>query len=143
MDSLLNFTTNNVNGLATSRIKRLEIFLHLQSIIKNKGFIFLQETHSTDKLAKEFKEDFGKNNELFLCNGSSNSCGVAIGICGNFDYLVKKEIADAGGRFLILHITIGNSDYVLINIYNENNQKDQLNLLNLIDSHIDSLSWSL
>ena len=58
MDSL-GFTTNNVKGLATSRIKRIKVFLHLQSLIKNTGFIFMQETHSSDALAQEFKEDFG------------------------------------------------------------------------------------
>ena len=65
MDSSLGFTTNNVKGLATSRIKIIKVFLHLQSLIKNLGFIFMQETHSSDALAEEFKEDFGKKNNLF------------------------------------------------------------------------------
>ena len=61
----LNFVTNNVNGLSTSRIKRLKVFLHLQSQIKKNGFIFLQEIHSKPETAKEFREDFGKNDDIF------------------------------------------------------------------------------
>ena len=140
MNSLFNVTTNNVKGLATSRTKRLKIFLHLQSIIKHLGFVFLQETHSSDSNTNKFKRDFGKDNELFLCHGASNARGVAIGICGDLGHTVKTEIKDPGGRFIILHITIGGIDYVLANIYNENKQKDQLKLLDKVDTHIDSLA---
>ncbi len=66
MDSSLGFTTNNCKGLATSSIKRIKGFLHLQTIINNLGFVFMQETHSSEALAKEFKEDFGEKNKLFM-----------------------------------------------------------------------------
>ena len=39
----LNFVTNNVNGLSTSRIKRLKIFLHLQSKIKKMVSFFYRK----------------------------------------------------------------------------------------------------
>ena len=142
MASQINFVTNNVNGLSTSKTKRTKIFLHLKNIIKNKGFIFLQETHTTKNSVKNFKEDFGKNNDLFFSHGTSNSCGVAIGICGNFEYSVKDQISDKNGRFLIISLVIGKSDYILINLYNENNQKDQLKLLQDLDAKLDSLNIS-
>ena len=135
----LNFVTNNVNGLSTSRIKRLKVFLHLQSQIKKNGFIFLQETHSKPETAKEFREDFGKNNDIFFSHGASNSCGVAIGICGNFDYKVEKELSDPNGRYLLMKINIGNSKFALINIYNENNEIDQVRLLQQVDEQIEQL----
>lgn len=143
MDSEINFVTNNVNGLSTSRTKRIKHFLHLKNIIKNKGFIFLQETHSTITSAKAFKEDFGKDNEIFFSHGTSNSCGVAIGICGKFEYLIKNKITDERGRFLIISLAIGKSDYVLINLYNENNQKDQLKLLQELDTKLNSLNITI
>ena len=142
MASQINFVTNNVNGLSTSKTKRIKIFLHLKNIIKNKGFIFLQETHTTKNSVKNFKEDFGKNNDLFFSHGTSNSCGVAIGICGNFEYSVKDQISDKNGRFLIIYLVIGKSDYILINLYNENNQKDQLKLLQDLDAKLDSINIS-
>ena len=135
----LNFVTNNVNGLSTSRIKRLKIFLHLQSKIKKNGFIFLQETHSKPETVREFREDFGKNNDIFFSHGTSNSCGVAIGICGNFDYKVEKEISDENGRFLLMKISIGENKFALINIYNENNERDQVRLLQQVDTQIEQL----
>ena len=58
-------------------------------MIKNKGFIFLQETHSSDENMKAFKEDFGKNDDLIFCHGASNARGVAIGICGALDYQIN------------------------------------------------------
>ncbi len=143
MDSSLGYTTNNVKGLATSRIKRIKVFLHLQSIINNLGFVFMQETHSSDASAEEFKEDFGEKNKLYLCHGASNARGVAIGICGEFDYSVKKEIADPNGRYLLLHITLGKDDYILTNIYNENDEKDQLKLLDEVDAQIESFGLCL
>ena len=142
MASEINFVTNNVNGLSTSKTKRIKVFLHLKNIIKNKGFIFIQETHSTKNSAKAFREDFGKENELFFSHGTSNSCGVAIGICGNFEYAVKNQIVDQKGRFLILSLAIGKNEYILINFYNENNQKDQLILLQELEAKLDSLDIS-
>ena len=139
MSSLFNFTTNNVKGLSSSRTKRIKVFLHLQSIIKHLGFVFLQETHSSASNEKKYKTDFGKNNELFLCHGAQNARGVGIGICGDIGHTLKREIKDPGGRYIILHLTIGDVDYILANIYNENIEKDQLNLLGKVDEQIDSL----
>ena len=56
----LNFVTNNVNGLSTSRIKRLKVFPHLQSKIKKNGLIFLQETHSKPEIAKNLERILAK-----------------------------------------------------------------------------------
>ena len=64
---------------------------------------------------------------------------MAIGICGNFKYEVIKEIADTNGRYLLLLVTIGGSEYALINIYNENIEKDQLILLQQIGAQIEQL----
>ena len=111
-------------------------------MVKNRGFVFLQETHSSEESAKEFKEDFGKDDELILCHGASNARGVAIGICGNLDYKIIKQINDDDGRFLILKLTLGSREYVLVNLYNDNIERDQLKTLDTIDTHLTSLSIS-
>ena len=64
---------------------------------------------------------------------------MAIGICGNFDYNVKKEISDPNGRYLLMKITIGTSDFALINIYNENNEAAQVRLLQHVDTQFEQL----
>ena len=138
MDNL-KYVSNNVNGLSTSDTDRIKIFLYLQNTIKNNGIIFLQETHSTTESAQKFKKDFGKDNELFFSHGLSNSCGVAIGFCGKYERKIIKEIADLKGRYLLLLVTIGDSEYALINIYNENIEKDQLKFLLEVGEKIEQL----
>ena len=64
--------------------------------------------------------------------------------CGNrylwlFDYKVEKEISDPNGRYFLMKINIGNSKFVLINIYNENNERDQVRLLQQLDEQIEQL----
>ena len=79
--------------------------------------MFLQETHSTKDSVKKFRKDFGKDNELYFSHGASNSCGVAIGFCGKYERNIVKEIADPNGRYLLMQVKIGDSEYALINIY--------------------------
>ena len=95
----IKFISNNCNGLSTSSINRLKIFLYLQYTIKNMGIIFLQETHSSTESEREFKKDFGKDNALYFAHGRTNSCGVAIGFCGNYEYNVTNEISDPDGTY--------------------------------------------
>jgi hypothetical protein len=139
----IGYATNNTRGLSTSQQKRLKIFKHLKGMIKHRGFIFLQETHSCEESARAYKEDFGKNDELILCHGASNARGVAIGICGTLDYNIKQQINDDQGRYLILHLTLGSRDYVLVNFYNENVERDQLKLLEKVDNHLTTLQITL
>ena len=67
-------------------------------------------------------------------HGTSNSCGVLI-------LGVKNKRSDGAGCILILDITIDDTDYPLINIYNvetylniETDQIKVLNNLHLLDS---------
>ena len=131
-----NFVSNNVKGLGSEK-KRLKIFKRLKDLIEQKGIIFFQETHSYIESEMKWKEDFGKDNDLFFCNGTSNSRGVAIGIVGNIDYTIKKLFSDNNGRLLIMNISVDGNEYILINIYNENIEKDQVNLLNCLENQLD------
>ena len=137
MDNL-KFITNNCNGLATSEVKRLKMFLYLQNTIKN-GVLFLQETHSNIASENKFRKDFGKNNELYFSHGTSASCGVAIGFCGSYERQVKKEISDPNGRYLMMQVKVGDADYALINIYNPNTENEQVRLLAEIGEKMEQL----
>ena len=141
MDNL-KFITNNCNGLATSDVKRLKMFLYLQNTVKN-GVVFLQETHSNSASENKFRNDFGKNNELYFSHGTSASCGVAIGFCGSYERQVKKEIIDPNGRYLMMHVKVGDSDYALINIYNPNTENEQVRLLAEIGEKMEQLERGL
>ena len=71
----LNFLSNNVNGLNSSK-KRIKMFEYLKKIANN-GTLFLQETHSSNDTVINWRDDF--KGELFFSNGTTNSCGVIIG----------------------------------------------------------------
>ena len=61
---------------------------------------------------------------------------VLIAIYGNLNICVKNKMHDNDGRVLILDATINGSDYLLINFYNANTEREQLttikNLNNLL-----------
>jgi exonuclease III len=66
--------TFNCNGLG-NKGKRQKVFTYLRDKLKN-GFVFLQETHSTEKFEKEWKTQWGGN--TYISHDTSNSTGCAI-----------------------------------------------------------------
>ena len=136
MTCLFNFITNNVKGLRDKKA-RLKIFSRLKDQISHRGIILMQETHSCPLSQKTWEEEFGNENKLLFSHGKSNARGVAIGICGNLDYDIIKTESDNEGRFLIVEIKIGNEVFILINLYNENNECDQLKLLSLFEKSME------
>ena len=74
----------------------------------------LQETHSTEKIENQWKNEWGA--ELIFCHGSSNSRGVAILIKNGVDCTIHKNVLDPLGRYTILKAKIKDKMYVLINV---------------------------
>ena len=50
-------------------------------------------------------------------------------IHGNVNVVVKNQFNDDNGRILILEVTINDTEYLLINIYNGNTEQEQLKTL--------------
>ena len=118
--SNLNFLSNNVKGLQSTK-KRLKLFNFLKNKIGPKVILFLKETYfsvETEKWIDDFKD------KIYYSHGKTNSCGVLIGIYGNLNICVKNNVHDNGGRVLILEATINGSDYLLINFYNANTERE-------------------
>ena len=71
-------------------------------------------------------------------------CGVLNAFYGNINVLMQKHLNDQNGRMFILEVTIEESEYVLVNIYNANTEHDQLktieNLTNLGETLITSIT---
>ena len=59
----LNFLSNNVNGLNSSK-KRIKMFEYFREKIANNGILFLQETHSSHDTGINWHDDF--KGELFF-----------------------------------------------------------------------------
>ena len=84
------FISNNVKGICSSE-KRLKTFEYLKKNIHLNGFAFLQETHSLTQDEKKWEDDY--KDSLFFSQGSSYSCGVAIGFCGLKSlHIIHKKI---------------------------------------------------
>ena len=60
----------------------------------------------------------------------SDPRGVAILFKNGIDCTINHKIADPEGRYIILNACIQDKDYVLINVYAPNKDKDQVNFFN-------------
>ena len=67
---------------------------------------------------------------MISSHGSSNSQGVAILFKNGIDCSINHKILEPVGRYIILKACIQYKDYVLINAYAPNKDKDQLNFFN-------------
>ena len=112
----------------------MKLFNFLKNKIGPKGILFLQETHSSVETEKKWIDDF--KDKIYYSHGKTNSCGVLIAIYGNLNICVKNKVHENDGRVLIFDATINGSDYLLINFYNANTEREQLatikNLNNLL-----------
>ena len=79
-------------------------------------------------MRKNWKDEFG--GDLHFSHGSSNSCGVLIAFYGNQDITVERKLSKKKGLLLVLDTRIDSSDFLLINIYNANTEKEQVSVLN-------------
>ena len=122
----LSFITNNVKWIQPLK-KRLKLIQYFKSKIRACGLLFLKESHSNSKVEQKWKEDF--HGKVFFSHGKINSRGVLIAYFGTEKVTVKKQQTDHSGRILILDVFINESEYILINFYNANTEKEQIEVM--------------
>ena len=120
-DNKLCFISNKVKGIQAND-KRIKLFEYLRKYVIPNGFVFLQETHSTENDEKQWEDEF--KGQLFFSHGKSNSCGVAIGFYGAKKLELLNKCSDNAGRILLLDVKIDDTVFVLVNIYNANTEND-------------------
>ena len=76
-------------------------------------------------------------------NGLSNSCGVLIAYFGTGTFIVKKQQTDKEGRILILDVSINDSEYILINLYNAITENEQIDVLSSLFDLLEEFDISL
>ena len=131
--AFFNAITYNCNGLGNKK-KRQKVFTYLKDKLKN-GFVFLQETHSTENFEKERKSQWG--GEIYFSHGTSNSTGCAIAFSNQFSFNIVSQVKDNNGRVLILKVNINGEIFLLINLYNANSEVDQISVLDLLASKLE------
>ena len=119
----------NCNGIGEKN-KGQKIFTYINDKIKH-GFCFLQETRSTS--TDENKCQW--NGNIYFPHDSSNSTGCAILFSNQFPLKIVKESRDMDGRLLMLETILNDEKFLLINLYNANTEKEQLNVLDLLASN--------
>ena len=137
MGSKLNFLSNNVNGLKSSK-KRIKMFEYFRDKVSNNGIIFLQETHSTENAHNKWWDDF--QGQIFFSHGTANSCGVMIGFLRNKKIKYNKIRTDNNGRIIVLEAEIDDEIFLLINLYNPNTEAEQVKTLCELEQMLDVFS---
>ena len=84
--------------------------------------MFLQETHSATIDEGKWRDEL--RGPVFYSHGTFNFCGVSITFFGKNKICVNSQLTDKRGRILILDVTIDESEYILINIYNANTKSE-------------------
>ena len=127
--------SNNVRGLRNKK-KRIKIFNYLKDRLK-KGLILLQETHSTSDDLEKWSNEL--ECKLLLNSHTSMSRGTLIAISKNLDYEIIDSFCDEQGRLQILQIKIDDDKYVICNIYNDNVEKGQIEVLKMLYSKLSEI----
>ena len=61
---------------------------------------------------------------------------------GNLNFSVNKQVGDKNGRILILDVNIDEIRYVLVNIYNANNEVEQVQVLSELSELMKNINFS-
>ena len=128
-DNNINFLTYNVKGLQQKQ-KRVKIYNYVKEKVKH-GCVLLQETHSSDNDQQSWETEWGE--KLYQNHGTSNSRGVSIGFTKNFDYTELKYEQDICGRLQLLSFKHEEDLFLIINLYNNNNEGEQVDTLKKLE----------
>ena len=92
-------------------------------LIENFNWSTISTTHSNSKIKQKWKEDF--KGQVFFSHGKKNSSGFLNAYFETAKKINKQEI-DKKGCILILDVSINDSEYILIKLYNANTEKEQI-----------------
>lgn len=129
----------NVRGLRNYKKNRKMLNWILKHGGKS-GISFLQETHSSDDIEHKWKQRF--KGEIIFSHGSKHSKGVAILLGDKVEYKIILVKKDEEGRLIIIHCEIQGRQFMLINSYFPNDEKQQITFLKTIFQKIETFDLS-
>ena len=120
--------------------KRRKIFNFAKKHSSPNGIMFLQETHSTEKVEAIWKNQwgFGKG-DVHFSYGKSDSRGVLIDFREGLDYKIASVFRDNYERYLIIQVKIQDEPFILVNYYAPNEEGAQIPVLFKINEIIQNL----
>ena len=79
---------------------------------------------------KKWNDEF--NGTLFFSHVSTNSCGVGMRYSRAKSFILEEIKTDKNDCLLLLDIKIDEQNFALVNLYNANTEKNQLNTIDEI-----------
>ena len=101
------------------------------------GIVFLQETHSQKDIENEWSKR--TRGQLIMSHGETNSRGTAILFGSDLNYVLKEENIHDHGRYVIILAEIQGNNFLLINSYLPNVEKDQIFIMKEIMQKVSSI----
>lgn len=101
--------------------KRRKFFNYFHQL--RHSIILLQETYSTRKVEKVWRNEWGGN--IVFAHYNSRSRGVAILIKKNVSVKIHNIVRGEDGRYIILDLTFNDNRMVLANVYGPNEDNPQ------------------
>ena len=135
--SNLKFVSLNARGLRGN--KRHTVFNWLRE--KDIDVCLLQETFCTVSFSKTFNRGWSGTSH-HSCSNSSHSKGVCILFNKNLKHKVISTHRDKEGRFLLVNVSINNTDYSICNIYCPNDMNSRIVFIHSIIAEIKANSIS-
>ena len=97
----------------------------------------MQETHSSVEGKKQWSDNF--KDAVIYTRDTENSCGVVIAFLGSKSLEVVETKNDNEDRILILDIKFCDKELLLVNLYNVNTEKEQLDTLTKLSEMLNSI----
>ena len=102
------------------------------------SLLFLQKTHSSIEDEKQWNDNV--KGKIFYSHGTTNSCGVAIiAFLGSKSLEVVETKNNDQSRILMVDIQICDKELLLVNLYNANTEKEQLDTLIKLSEMLNSI----
>ena len=76
-----------------------------------------------------------------MSHGANNSKGVAILMGNKLDQTITASVIDQKGRYIILLVEIQGSNFLLINSYQPNDEKSQVEVLKEIIDKMTTIDY--
>jgi exonuclease III len=120
--------TLNVRGLRQPS-KRKTIITWLDKKCSKDAIIFLQETHNVQSDIRVWEKEW--TGLTFFSHGTKSSRGVITHIGSKLDIQIKDKIIDDGGRYIILSCLFHYKEFLIVNTYFPNTEKEQVEFLKM------------
>ena len=129
--AMCNIVTINGQGLRQQH-RRHSAFTVFK---RNKyDIILLQETHWTDELENEVRNDWG--HEVLFSNGTANARGAAILFNQRLDYTLNSVNKDGDGRIISALLEIDDFTINIVNVYAPRTDTERRTFYSDLDSYI-------